>query len=179
MQQASTAKPMSRGTHMVEIISKREGPRKEDVAAKQFLRDNRATIDGIANHLTRGRWQALRNPAPASQQELSGKLWSIPAARPAELEPYVRISLNGRVVVADLASGRQIHFLGELRGERQSRSFALATAQNGFFSALDDQLHAALADLEGVSVPDEASEQRLEQELAIRLGLSVVGQAIE
>jgi hypothetical protein len=30
-----------------------------------------------------------------------------------------------------------------------------------------------------VSVPDEASEQRLEQELAIRLGLSVVGQAIE
>ncbi|WP_454625232.1 hypothetical protein [Bradyrhizobium cenepequi] len=164
---------------MVEIISKREGPRKEDVAAKQFLRNNRAAIDGIADHLTGGRWRALRNPVRAPQPEPSGKLWYIPPGRPAELEPYVRISLNGRVVVADLASGRQIHFLGELRGERQSRRLALATAQNGFFAPLEDHLHAALADLEGLSVPDEASEQRLEQELAIRLGLSVVGQGIE
>ncbi|WP_315766791.1 hypothetical protein [Bradyrhizobium sp. SZCCHNR2009] len=160
---------------MVEIISKRDGPRREDVAAKEFIRTNRATIDKIANRLTGGQWQAMRHPVAAPQPEASGRLWYTPPRRASsDVSPYVRISLNGRIVVADLASGRQIHFIGELRGSGHMRRLALATSQNGLFDPLDDQLHAALADLEGLRVPDEASEESLERELAIRLGIEVL-----
>ncbi|MGJ4943935.1 hypothetical protein ACQR1W_25410 [Bradyrhizobium sp. HKCCYLS1011] len=160
---------------MVEIISKRDGPRKEDVAAKEFIQTNRATIDKIANQLTGGRWQAMRNPVAAPQPAASGRLWYTPSSRASsEVSPYVRISLNGRIVVADLASGRQLHFIGELRGRGPARRLALATSQNGLFDPLDNHLHAALADLEGLHVPDEAAEECLEQEVAIRLGIQVL-----
>jgi hypothetical protein len=164
---------------MVYIISKRDGPHREEVAAKDFIQRNRTKIDAVANHLTAGRWQELRNPAPAPQPQPSGKLFSTPPARPRETEPYVRISLNGRVVIADLASGRQLHFVGELRGKGQLRYFALATRENGIFEPLDHGLCAVLGDLEGVSVPDEASEQRLEQVIAGRLGLDAIAKSIE
>jgi hypothetical protein len=164
---------------MVHIISKRDGPHREEVAAKDFIQKNRAKIDALANHLTAGRWQELRNPVPPPQPQPSGKLWSTPPARPREAEPYVRISLNGRVVIADLASGRQLHFVGELRGKGQSRYFALATRENGIFEPLDDGLCNVLADLEGVSVPDDASEQKLEQIIADRLGLDAITKSVE
>jgi hypothetical protein len=164
---------------MVYIISKRDGPHREEVAAKNFIQKNRTKIDALANHLTAGRWQELRNPTPPAQPQPSGKLFSTPPARPKETEPYVRISLNGRVVIADLASGRQLHFVGELRGRGQSRYFALATRENGIFDPLDDGLCTVIADLEGMSVPDEASEQRLEQLIASRLGLDAIAKSIE
>ena len=44
---------------MVYIISKRDGPRREEVAAKDFIQKNRTTIDALAGHLTAGRWQEL------------------------------------------------------------------------------------------------------------------------
>ena len=164
---------------MVHIISKRDGPHREEVAAKDFIQKNRMKIDAVASHLTAGRWQELRNPAPPPRPQPSGKLFSTPPARPKETEPYVRISLNGRVVIADLASGRQLHFVGELRGKGQSRYFALATRENGIFEPLDDGLCTVLGDLERVSVPDEASEQRLEQVIAGRLGLAAIAKSIE
>ncbi|MCC8961365.1 hypothetical protein H8A95_03285 [Bradyrhizobium sp. Pear76] len=164
---------------MVYIISKRDGPHREEVAAKDFLQKNRTTINALANHLTLGRWQQLRNPTPPPQPEPSGKLWSTPPARPKEVEPYVRISRNGRVVIADLASGRQLDFVGELRGNGQSRYFALATRENGIFEPLDDELHRVLADLEGVSVPDETSEAHLEQIISGRLGLDAISRSVE
>jgi hypothetical protein len=164
---------------MVHIISKRDGPHREEVAAKDFIQKNRTKIDALANHLTGGRWQELRSPAPPPLPQPSGKLWSTPPGRPRELEPYVRISLNGRVVVADLASGRQLHFLGELRGEGQSRYFALATRENGIFEPPDDGICKVLADLEGVSVPDEVSEARLERVIAGRLGFDAIGKSVE
>jgi hypothetical protein len=164
---------------MVHIISKRDGPHREEVAAKDFIQKNRTKIDALANHLTAGRWQQLRNPAPTRQPQPSGRLWSTPPSRPREAEPYVRISLNGRVVVADLASGRQLHFIGELRGRGQSRCFALATRENGIFEPLDEDLSKVLADLEGVGVPDEASEQHLERIIASRLGLDAIAKSIE
>lgn len=162
---------------MTYIISKRDGPRREDVAAKDFLRKNRAKIDAIANHLTGGNWSELRNPAPPTEPLPSGKLYMTPAARPTEAEPYVRISINGRVVIADLASGRQLHFVGELRGDGQARHLALGTRENGMFGAMDSDLYGALADLEGMSVPDEAHEQRLEQIIADRLGFKAIGRS--
>src|SRR5437868_2164622 len=119
---------------MVHIISKRDGPRREDVAAKGFIEKNRATIEGLANHLTGGRWQQMRHPVGTPPQpEPCGKLWfSSPSrpqeARPQEARPYVRISHNDRVVVVDLASGNQLDFLGEVRGPRRERRFTLATA---------------------------------------------------
>ncbi|WP_455153291.1 hypothetical protein [Bradyrhizobium cenepequi] len=149
------------------------------MAAKDFIQKNRTKIDAIANHLTAGRWQELRNPAPAPQPQPSGKLWSTPPGRPKEMEPYVRISLNGRVVIADLSSGRQLHFVGELRGTGQSRYFALATRENGLFDPLDEGLCKVLADLEGLSVPDEMSEERLEQVIAGRLGLDAIAKSVE
>lgn len=164
---------------MVHIISKREGPYREEVAAKDFIQKNRTRINSVANHLTGGRWQELRNPAPPQEPQPSGKLWYTPPGRPREAEPYVRISLNGRVVIADLASGRQLHFIGELRGQGQLRHFALAIRENGIFDPLDDGLYKVLADLERVSVPDEASEERLEQIIADRLGLDAITKSIE
>lgn len=164
---------------MVHIISKREGPYREEAAAKDFIQKNRTRIDAVANHLTGGRWQELRNPAPPQEPQPSGKLWYTPPGRPREVEPYVRISLNGRVVIADLASGRQLHFVGELRGQGQLRYLALATCENGLFDPLDEELYKVLADLEGVSVPDEVSEGRLEQIIAGRLGLDVIAKSLE
>jgi hypothetical protein len=164
---------------MAYIISKRDGPRREEVAAKDFLRKNRTKINSLANHLTGGRWQELRNPAPPQQPQPSGKLWYTPPGRPREAEPYVRISLNGRVVIADLASGRQLYFVGELRGNGQSRYFALATRENGMFESLDVDLCKFLADLEGLSVPDETSEEHLERIIAGRLGLDVIAKNVD
>ncbi|MCP3471687.1 hypothetical protein NLM33_15285 [Bradyrhizobium sp. CCGUVB1N3] len=164
---------------MVHIISKRDGPRREEAAAKDFIQKNRTRIDAVANHLTGGRWQELRNPTPPPQPQPSGKLWYTPPSRPREAEPYVRISLNGRVVIVDLGSGRQLHFVGELRGRGQSRYFALATQENGIFDPLDEEIRKVLADLEGVSVPDETSEQRLEQVIAGRLGLDAVAKSAD
>lgn len=163
---------------MVYIISKRDGPHREEVAAKDFIQKNRTKINALANHLTGGRWQELRNPTPPPQPQPSGNLWSTPPGRPREAEPYVRISLNGRVVIADLASGRQLHFVGELRGTGQSRFLALATRENGIFEPLDDGLCKVLADLEGVSVPDEISEERLERMIAGRLGLDAIAKSV-
>lgn len=164
---------------MVYIISKREGPRREEVAAKDFLQKNRTKISALANHLTGGRWQELRNPTPPPQPQPSGKLWLTPPGRPREAEPYVRVSLNGRVVIADLASGRQIHFVGELRGKGQSRYFTLATRENGIFEPLDEGIYKVLADLEGVGIPDEVSEGRLEQIISGRLGLDAITKSVE
>lgn len=164
---------------MVHIISKRDGPHREQAAAKDFVQKNRAKINALANHLTGGRWQELRNPTPPPQPQPSGKLWYTPPGRPREAEPYVRISLNGRVVIADLASGRQLHFVGELRGKGQSRYLALATRENGIFDPLDEGIRKVLADLEGVIVPDETFEARLEQVIAGRLGLDAVAKSVE
>jgi len=164
---------------MVYIISKQDGPRREDVAAKDFIDKNRTKIDALANHLTGGRWGELRNPTPPPEPQPSGKLWYTPQGRLPEVEPYVRISLNGRVVVADLASGRQLHFVGELRGRGQSRHLALATRANGLFDPLDEGIYKALADLEGMLVPDEASEERLEGIIAARLGLGAIAKGAE
>lgn len=164
---------------MVYIISKRDGPHREQVAAKDFIQKNRSKIDAVANHLTGGRWQQLRNPKPPPEPQPSGKLWSTPSAPPNEAEPYVRISLNGRVVIADLASGRQLHFIGELKGKGLSRCLALATRENGIFEPMDEDMYKVLADLEGASVSGEADEERLEQIIAGRLGLNAIAKSVE
>jgi len=84
----------------------------------------------------------------------------------------VRISPNNRVVVADEDTGRQVHFLGELRRIDGRRRFVLATAENKFFSPLDPDLVAALADLDGTDVAGGAAERALSEGIASRLGFA-------
>jgi hypothetical protein len=157
---------------MVHIIAKQEGPRSQDAAARAFIEKNRTTIASIANHLSGGRRRAMRKPASAPQSEASGKLWFTAPGQPREPSPYLRISLNGRVVVADLDSGRQLHFIGDIRGAGPARRFALATRENGFFAPLETDLQHALSGLDGMALPDTAAEERLERDIGARLGLT-------
>ncbi|MGI9503393.1 MAG: hypothetical protein ACR2RE_10110, partial [Geminicoccaceae bacterium] len=85
--------------------------------------------------------------------------------------PYVRISMNGRVVVADQETSKQLHFLGEIRGPRRSQIFVLATKENGFFARVEDELKEKLADLDGRPLTSDFSEDDLIGILTERLGI--------
>ena len=156
---------------MVDIISKRDGPRREDVAARRVLQENRGTIHKMMDHLTGGQLksQAQRTPTPEPEGLIihSGRV--IDSREPAR--PYVRISVNGRVVVADQETSKQLHFLGEIRGARRSQHFVLATKENGFFALIDNELGTKLADLDGCSITSAFSEDDLIDALTKRLGI--------
>lgn len=162
---------------LVEIISKRDGPRREDVAARRVIEKNQGTIRRMMDHLTGGPLgRRPQRPAPPEPEGLivhTGRAGS--ASSP--VEPYVRVSANGRVVVADLATNRQLHFLGELRGPRRQQRFVLATEANGFFARIDDELGALLADLDGATIAGEVSEDDLVAVIGERLGLGPSGAA--
>ena len=85
---------------MVEIISKSDGPRREDAAAKHFIRENAGTINKIAQQLSGGRLRSLSNaetiPAP-----LPTKRGPSAPSRDGEKKPYVKVSHNGRVIAVD------------------------------------------------------------------------------
>lgn len=157
---------------MVDIISKRDGPRREDVAAKRVLRENRGTIHKMMDHLTGGQLKSMQQkPAPAPEAErLIIHTGRATDARDT-VSPYVRISVNGRVVVADQETSRQLHFLGEIRGPRRSQRFILATKENGFYALIEDELKGKLADLDGKDVSHDFSEDDLIKALNERLGL--------
>jgi hypothetical protein len=160
---------------MAYIISKRDGPRKEDITAKNFIKKNRASIDAIASHLTQGHWGQQRNPLPEHHLEPAGKLWFAAPRQAPESRPYVRISINRRVVVVDLVSGRQLHLLGQIRGAGQEGCFVLATQENGFLGSLEAGLRELLADMDRTKLPDESAEECLKQEISSRLGLASSG----
>jgi hypothetical protein len=158
---------------VVYIITKNDGPRKEDVAAKKFIESNRATIDRLANHLSGGRWQDIKQArkarAPVVEPARKSFAGYAPAGRSTSTRPYVRISPNNRVVVVDEETSRQVLFLGEFRQSAAGRYFRLATRENGFFDPLDDDLRGLLSNLDGLVLPEEA-EERFKHELATRLG---------
>ena len=158
---------------MVDIVSKKSGPRREDVAAKRLIGENRQTIERLANHLSQGGYSAMRQPPKPPQPD--GLVIHDLAARgaPATVQqPYVRVSLNGRVVVVDGETSKQLHFLGELRDGPEGRKFLLATRENRFFSPLEEDLSASLADFDHRTVGGGYSEEDLAAEIADRLGLT-------
>jgi len=159
---------------MVDIISKRDGPRKEDVAAKRVLQENRGTIHKMMNHLTGGQLQSMQQK-PAPEPKAEGLIIHTGKATDARdaASPYVRISVNGRVVVADRETSRQLHFLGEIRGPRRSQRFILATKENGFFALVDDELKEKLAEFDGKEISHEFSEEDLINVLTERLGIQI------
>ncbi|MEO1512507.1 MAG: hypothetical protein AAFU70_10560, partial [Planctomycetota bacterium] len=89
----------------------------------------------------------------------------------SEARPYVRISPNRRVVVVDLETNRQMHFLGERRVSDGQRRFVLATADNGFFSPVEAEVAAALADLDGAVIGPARDEAKLAREIGVQLGI--------
>ena len=80
-------------------------------------------------------------------------------------EPYVKVSLNNRVVLVDRSTGRQMQMLGEIRGSVLSKRFVLASSENGFFSPLDPEMQAALAHFDGVEITDAFSDRDLADRL--------------
>lgn len=156
---------------MVDIISKRDGPRREDVAARRLLEGNRGTIHKMMDHLTGGQLQSqAQKPAAPEPEGLVIHTGRVIDSRD-EARPYVRISVNGRVVVADQETSKQLHFLGEIRGPRRSQRFILATKENGFFALIEDELGKKLADLDGQAITRDFSEDELVDIIAERLGI--------
>jgi hypothetical protein len=156
---------------MVHIISKRDGPRREDAEIKRFLGDNRATIGRIAQALTGG---GIGQSAPVIEAPPPEAVRSHGYRRMGdrrECRPYIRISQNGRVVIVDFETGRQMHHLGDIRGGGSGRRFVLATRQNGFFAPVDPALADLLAPLDGWAVATGDAEDRLKTILLQRLDL--------
>ena len=157
---------------MVEIISKSDGPRREEAAARHYIRENAGTISKIAQQLSGGRISSLSH-AQTAPAPLSSKRVSTTPNREAEKKPYVKVCLNGRVIAVDFNTGRQLHHLGEIRGQARNRRFLLATRENHFFTPLDEDLLALLQGLDGASTPDETAEETLSQEIGARLNYRI------
>lgn len=161
---------------MVTIISK-GGPDKKADEARKLVADNRGTIQAMVNALgggADGRRARAPQPQTADTPEQRAVFRRFSASLPAgndEIKPYLRISLNNRVIIADSNSARQLHFLGELRGKNAARRFVLATRENGFIGPLEEDLREKLADLDNSFVPTDAALEALSAKLAERLGL--------
>ena len=86
-------------------------------------------------------------------------------------EPYLRISVNGRVVLVDKNSGIQLHFLGQLKRHNGIVRFQLATAANGFITPIDPEIEALIVDLADKPLDRSYSEDDLFSDLKRRLSL--------
>lgn len=155
---------------MVEIISKRDGPRREDARIKRLLQENRGTIAKIADQISNGNYSASKQPKPQPRPQ-GLMIHVLGAAKVQEPRPAVRVSVNGRVVLYDESSGRQIHHLGDVRRRDGAETFVLATRDNGFFAALDETLAQALLDLDGSRLDPVDGDRQLAALLRTRLGI--------
>ncbi len=158
---------------MVDIISKRSGPRDEDVRARSFIERNRGTITKLADQISNGAYSAARQArADPGEPQPSGLViadfGSVPKSD--DPRPYVRVSPNRRVVVVDQQTSRQMHLLGVIRRIDGKQRFVLATKANGFFAVLDDVLAECLSALDGASIGGERTEAVLSSEIATLLG---------
>ncbi|MEX3010581.1 hypothetical protein [Hoeflea sp. TYP-13] len=154
------------------IISKRDGPRREDVKAKRLIQQNWGTIEKLADQISGGSYSASKVKKPEPKPE--GLIINVPASKRTadEPDPHLRISNNGRVIIMDLKSGLQLDFLGQIGRRDNKVVFILATRKNGFISPLKDELYDQLHDLEGAAITTEFSENDLLEELKKRLDLA-------
>lgn len=168
----------------MDFFIKGDGARKEEKEAKRFIQRHRHVIDGLASQLTGGalpsaplapgRRAASDEASPAAASSAATVVRVFTGAPPPQTaRPYVRIRPDGRVVVMDLSTARQLLLVGVVRGGGRLRRFELATATNGFYVPLDEALREDLVDLDWTVVPDEASETRLCEAIAVGLGFSV------
>lgn len=157
----------------MDIISKKDGPRREDVEAKRLIRDNQKAITRLADQFSNGAYSASRNAKPEKPKPSGLMLHDLGrGSGTSEPQPYIRVSPNDRVVMVDLETNRQMHMLGEIRRRDGARRLALATAANGFITPLDEPLAEALADLEGAAINAEFTAETLAAEIGARLGIA-------
>ncbi len=158
---------------MVEIISRNDGPRPQDARLKSLIENNRATITGIADRLTNGGYSAAKAakaaPAVAPERTVLHFIGAAPAPAHAPL-PVVRATLNGRVVVVDDNSGKQLHHLGEIRRRDGRIWFVLATAENRFPAPAATEIVERLDDLDAAELAPDGGEEALVAEITARLG---------
>lgn len=157
---------------MTGIRTTRPVPRHDDVEARQLIERNRATINKLADHLSMGAFSASRRGKQEPQAEglIIHALGGTPASE-APL-PYVRISPNDRVVLADEATGRQLEFLGQVRRQDGARRFVLATRANGFFAELSPESAARLGSLDGKEFGIGYGDEELVADIRDRLQLT-------
>jgi hypothetical protein len=155
----------------LDILSKKSGPRDEDRPAKEHLARNWGTIEKLADTLSGGKYSADKAKKLAPKPQAQGLIIVDQArARVADIPvPFVRISMNGRVVIADEMSGLQLHFLGQLKRQNGSVQFVIATAQNGFISPVDPDIYEKIADLADRTVNRDYPEEVLVQDIERRL----------
>ncbi|RUW87722.1 hypothetical protein EOA13_29500 [Mesorhizobium sp. M7A.F.Ca.US.011.01.1.1] len=157
---------------MVEIISKRDGPRREDVQIKRLIEQNRSTIVQLADQISGGGYSASRQPRQQPKAEGLIIHVGVSAATAAEAtSPSVRVTMNGRVISKDQNTGRQLHHIGDVRNRDGKQIFVLATKQNGFFSPVDETVAGALAELDGAHLTATYSEDQLAAEIGAKLGI--------
>lgn len=162
---------------MVDIISKKSGPRREDVVAKRIINRNWSTISKLADQLSNGGYTRSRNATAKAKQKPETEVSNLHivgggASKSIEPDPFIRISLNNRVVIMDARSGKQLQFLGEFRFHGEQKYFILATKENGFFATVDEETEANLADLNGVIIESDAIQQAFIEAIKNRLELN-------
>lgn len=157
---------------MVEIISKRDGPRREDVQIKRLIEQNRSTIVQLADQISGGGYSASRQPR--RQPKADGLIIHVGAspATVTEAKPSIRVTMNGRVISKDQNTGRQLHHIGDVRNRDGNQIFVLATKQNGFFSPVDETIAAALTGLDGAHLTATYSEEQLAADIGAKLGIA-------
>jgi hypothetical protein len=158
----------------LDIFSRKSGPRAEDQQAKQHIQRNWGTIEKLADTLSGGKYSAdkARKAAPPPQAQGLIIVDQALPSKPDAPDPYLRISVNGRVVIADAGTGVQLHFLGQLKRADGTVRFHLATAANGFFSPLADDIHDKIADLADRTVDRSYSEDDLAKDIKQRLQIA-------
>ena len=154
--------------------SRLSSERPEDKQAQAHIKRNWGTIEKLADTLSGGKYSAdkAKKAAPAPQAQ---GLIIVDQARPKLPDtpvPYLRISMNGRVVLADDSSGIQLHFLGQIKRVNGAQRFILATAENGFIAPLDPELSAKLADLADLTINQNYSEEALAEDIRMRLQIA-------
>lgn len=157
---------------MVDIISKRDGSRREDVPIKQFISQNSALITRLADQFSGGTYSASKKPKAAPQAEgLIIHVGSSPKTAD-DVRPTVRVSRNGRVIVVDSNSSRQLHHIGDLRRRDGVDVFVLATRENGFIAPVDPDIAEALSEIDGTRLDATLNEDLLAADIGTRLGIT-------
>ncbi|WP_417205178.1 hypothetical protein [Antarctobacter sp.] len=153
----------------MDIFSKRDGPRLEDVKAKRLLSENVGTIRKLADQISGGGYSQMRaNEARRKEAPKPDGLiiHDLKARNRVDVpEPYVKVSLNNRVVLVDKSSGLQLQMLGEIRGNFMSKRFVLCTKENGFFSPVDPETRDLIGHLDQAELTESFSDVDLAAEL--------------
>lgn len=157
----------------MDIITKRDGPRREDIEAKRHIQRNWGTIERLSDQFSGGAYSASKIKKMPPQA--SGLILSDLGAGKSvadEPRPYLRITPNGRVALLDLNTGLQMQVIGQITRKNGQNVFLLATKENGFISPIDPDLYGLVSALNGVQIDKEFSEEKLSERLKDLLSLS-------